>query len=216
MSALDVIRRVEACGGRLTVENGELKLRAPAALPEDVMQAVSGEKPAIMITLGAPLDVTVANILDDIRPHLSPTPLASTTPPPRFQAAGARELAHHCGLERGATRGRSVTYAPGRSAGGGKPFDTTQGALQAVATPPPLVPATEETGLRRQRSESKAEGDLVSQPTCAHCGASFAPYRSWQRFCSPRCRWQAWDRGHPRVWRAHRGDLLGKPLEPFP
>ena len=72
MSALDVIRRVEACGGRLTVENGALKLRAPAALPEDVMQAVSAEKPAIMITLGAPLDVTVANILDDIRPHLSP------------------------------------------------------------------------------------------------------------------------------------------------
>ena len=54
--------------------------------------------------------------------------------------------------------------------------------------------------MRREHSQSKTEGDAMTQPQakCAHCGAAFAPYRSWQRFCTPRCRWQAWDREHPR------------------
>ena len=70
MSALEVIRRVEAMGGRLVLDDGKLKLRAAAPLPEELTAAVSQEKVAIMVALGAPLDTVVSKILEDIRPHL--------------------------------------------------------------------------------------------------------------------------------------------------
>jgi len=70
MSAMDVIRRVEALGGRLVLDGGRLKLRAPEPLPEELTAAVSDEKAAIMVALGAPLDTVVSEILEDIRPHL--------------------------------------------------------------------------------------------------------------------------------------------------
>jgi hypothetical protein len=70
VNALEVIRRVEALGGRLVLDGGKLKLRAPEPLPEELTAAVSQEKTAIMVTLGAPLDTVVSEILEDIRPHL--------------------------------------------------------------------------------------------------------------------------------------------------
>jgi hypothetical protein len=70
VSALEVIRRVEAMGGRLVLDDGKLKLRAPAPLPEELTAVVSQEKAAIMIALGAPLDTVVSEILEDIRPQL--------------------------------------------------------------------------------------------------------------------------------------------------
>lgn len=70
MSALEVIRRVEALGGRLVLDGGKLKLRAPEPLPEELTAAVSEQKAAIMVALGAPLDTIVSEILEDIRPHL--------------------------------------------------------------------------------------------------------------------------------------------------
>lgn len=70
MSALDVIRRVETLGGHLLVEGNELKLRATVPLPEDLVSAVSNEKLAIMVALGAPMNVAVASVLAEIRPHL--------------------------------------------------------------------------------------------------------------------------------------------------
>jgi hypothetical protein len=70
MTALEVIRRVEALGGRLVLDGGTLKLRAPEPLPEELTAAVSDEKAAIMVALGAPLDTVVSEILEDIRPHL--------------------------------------------------------------------------------------------------------------------------------------------------
>ncbi len=70
MSALDVIRRVEPLTGQLVLDAGELKLRAPEPLPEELTAAVSDEKAAIMVALSAPLDTVVSEILEDIRPHL--------------------------------------------------------------------------------------------------------------------------------------------------
>lgn len=73
MNALEVIRRVEAMGGRLVLDKGKLKLRAAAPLPEELTAVVSQEKAAIMVALGAPLDMVVSEILEDIRPHLPPS-----------------------------------------------------------------------------------------------------------------------------------------------
>ena len=70
MSALDLIRRVEALGGRLVLDNGQLKLRAPTPLPDELTAAVSEQKAAIMVALGAPLDTVINGVLRDIRPHL--------------------------------------------------------------------------------------------------------------------------------------------------
>ncbi len=72
MSALEVIRQVQLLGGKLVLENKQLKLQSPTQLPQDVVQAVSREKAAIMVALGAPLDDVVSGILTDIRPHLPP------------------------------------------------------------------------------------------------------------------------------------------------
>jgi hypothetical protein len=71
MSALEVIRRVEALGGRLVLDAGKLKLRAPEPLPEELTAAVSDEKAAIMVALGAPLDTVISEVLKDIRPYLT-------------------------------------------------------------------------------------------------------------------------------------------------
>ncbi len=73
MSALDVIRRVELLGGHLSLESNELKLRAATPLPDDVVEAVTAEKAAIMVALGAPLDSAVVAVLTDLRPHLPPS-----------------------------------------------------------------------------------------------------------------------------------------------
>src|SRR3989304_1612913 len=72
MNALDVIGRVEARGGSLRLDGNELKISAPAPLPQELVAEVAEFKAAIMIALGAPLDMTVASILADIRPYLAP------------------------------------------------------------------------------------------------------------------------------------------------
>lgn len=36
---------------------------------------------------------------------------------------------------------------------------------------------------------------------CAECGNDFTQYRSWQKFCSSKCRWRNWDKRHPRTLR---------------
>ena len=34
---------------------------------------------------------------------------------------------------------------------------------------------------------------------CKHCNREFKPKRKWQKFCKKQCRWQAWDKAHPRI-----------------
>ncbi len=72
MNALEVIQEVEAQGGSLAIEHDDLRVRASAPLSDDLMDALAEQKPAIMIALGAPMDMAVAAILADIRPFLAP------------------------------------------------------------------------------------------------------------------------------------------------
>lgn len=66
----EVIREVYNCGGKLMLEGDSLRVSAPEPLPENLRQALREQKPSIMVALGAPLDVVVAGILKEIRPHL--------------------------------------------------------------------------------------------------------------------------------------------------
>lgn len=34
---------------------------------------------------------------------------------------------------------------------------------------------------------------------CGFCGREMAKTRGWKRYCSRRCKWQAWSARHPRV-----------------
>lgn len=34
---------------------------------------------------------------------------------------------------------------------------------------------------------------------CSKCGKEFTAKKKWQRFCSPRCRTEAWDKANPRT-----------------
>ena len=40
------------------------------------------------------------------------------------------------------------------------------------------------------------KGDIA---TCPNCGKSFEQRRKDQQFCSSRCRYEYWNRAHPRV-----------------
>ena len=70
MNALEVIRSVYAYGGKLTVDGDELRVSAPAPLPDSLRQALREHKPSIMVVLGAPLDVVVCKVLAELRQHL--------------------------------------------------------------------------------------------------------------------------------------------------
>ena len=51
------------------------------------------------------------------------------------------------------------------------------------------------------RMRSNADGALTPAllSKCPTCGAEFTARRRWQRFCSRRCRWTAWEAAHPRT-----------------
>jgi hypothetical protein len=38
----------------------------------------------------------------------------------------------------------------------------------------------------------RQNGSISKKGSCPLCGTGFAQYRSWHRFCSPRCRKKAW------------------------
>lgn len=70
VTALALIRQVEALGGKLLLDDGCLKLQAAGPLPDVVVAAVTEQKVAIMVALGAPLDTVVGQILAEVRPYL--------------------------------------------------------------------------------------------------------------------------------------------------
>ena len=72
MNVIELIRRVESQGGSLRGEGQDLKVTAPTPLPDHLLAEVRACKPAVMIALGASMDITVAGILRDIRPYLPP------------------------------------------------------------------------------------------------------------------------------------------------
>lgn len=38
-------------------------------------------------------------------------------------------------------------------------------------------------------------------PKCNRCAEEFEPVRYWQKYCSVKCRYDAWDENNPRVRR---------------
>jgi hypothetical protein len=74
MNAIEIIARVRAHDGELTVENDRLIIRGRSGpLPEDLQAALSEHKAELLIALGVPFDRTIAAILSDVRPHLPPS-----------------------------------------------------------------------------------------------------------------------------------------------
>lgn len=73
MNALKIVDAVRKAGAALTVEDGRLIVRGHGTrLPEPLRQAIQEHKAEVMVALGVPIDQTVAAILQEIRPHLSP------------------------------------------------------------------------------------------------------------------------------------------------
>ena len=73
MNALEVIETVREHDADLVVESNKLIVRGKGErLPDDVRAALKEHKAEILIALGAPYDVTLAEILREIRPHLLP------------------------------------------------------------------------------------------------------------------------------------------------
>lgn len=56
-------------------------------------------------------------------------------------------------------------------------------------------------GLEVGATTSSTRGRRAEDPTkdCANCGRLFPQRRRWARYCSAACRWDAWNRRHPRV-----------------
>lgn len=74
MNALEIFDTVRRHGAELLVEEGHLVVRGNGAqLPETVREELRAHKAELLVALGEPLDRTVAGILADIRPFLSPT-----------------------------------------------------------------------------------------------------------------------------------------------
>jgi len=38
----------------------------------------------------------------------------------------------------------------------------------------------------------------MKKKECLECGKEFVLKKSWQKFCSKKCRWQNWDKSNPR------------------
>jgi len=73
MNALEVIETVRSYDADIVVESNKLIVRGKGErLPDDVRAALKQHKAEILIALGAPYDVTLAEVLRDIRPHLLP------------------------------------------------------------------------------------------------------------------------------------------------
>jgi hypothetical protein len=73
MNALQVADAVRRHGASLSLRDGQLVLRGSGeALPDSLKNEIAQHKAELMVALGCPMDRTVATILDEIRPHLSP------------------------------------------------------------------------------------------------------------------------------------------------
>ncbi len=70
MNPIELIKEVEKLGGTVSVENGQIVIDSPRSLPTDLIEQITQEKPSLMVALGAPIEPTIATILEDIRPHL--------------------------------------------------------------------------------------------------------------------------------------------------
>jgi hypothetical protein len=74
MNALDIIDQVRECDAEVVLEDNKLVVRGRGdRLPAGLRAALHAHKAEIMIALGAPSDVALAEIIREIRPHLDRT-----------------------------------------------------------------------------------------------------------------------------------------------
>jgi hypothetical protein len=71
MNAIELIETVRSFNVELVLEEDKLVLRGSGErLPEELRDQLVEHKAELLIALGAPMDRTIAGILDEIRPHL--------------------------------------------------------------------------------------------------------------------------------------------------
>jgi len=74
MNAADIIQQIRAHDAELVLDEDRLIVRGKGPrLPEELQAALREHKAEVMIALGAPIDRTVAAILNELRPHLPPS-----------------------------------------------------------------------------------------------------------------------------------------------
>ena len=73
MNALQLIDALRARGAEVAREGDRLVIRGSGErIPDAIRRELAEHKAEIMVALGVPMDRTVAAILEEIRPHLSP------------------------------------------------------------------------------------------------------------------------------------------------
>jgi hypothetical protein len=71
MNAVEIIERVRAHHAEVVIEDDELIVRGCGEpLPAELQLALKQHKPAILVALGAPREVAVLDVLEQIRPFL--------------------------------------------------------------------------------------------------------------------------------------------------
>ena len=75
MNALQIIEAVRAHGGEVAAQDGQLVLRVKRgeSFPDSLRSELHAHKAELLVALGTPLERTVAAVLADLRPHLSPS-----------------------------------------------------------------------------------------------------------------------------------------------
>jgi len=73
VNALEIVRAVQEHGATLTLEDGRLLVKgAGQRLPDDLRSELAQHKTEVLVALGCPLDKTLAGILAELRPNLTP------------------------------------------------------------------------------------------------------------------------------------------------
>lgn len=73
MNALELVQQVRDQGADVLVRGGQLVVRGTGApLPDDLIEGIREHRAELLVALGVPIDVTVGEVLADLRPHLNP------------------------------------------------------------------------------------------------------------------------------------------------
>jgi hypothetical protein len=73
MNALELIREVEKQGGRVERQGASVVVSCQRTLSPKLLEEIRRQKPAVLVALGAPFDVTIGMVLDQLRKHLPPS-----------------------------------------------------------------------------------------------------------------------------------------------
>jgi len=73
VNALEIVRAVQEHGATLALEGGRLLVKGSGErLPSDLRVELARHKTEVLVALGCPMDKALVNILEELRPNLSP------------------------------------------------------------------------------------------------------------------------------------------------